>query len=58
MSENKRQEDAKSSVQSGSSNKEYAKSQLGGYPEEHDKKWIDKQNSPQGRKRAPGSVRV
>lgn len=40
------------------SNKEYASGPLGGYPEKKDVKAIDKQNSPSGRKRAPGSVRV
>ncbi len=59
MSESKQSSsDNKSSVNSGSSNKEYASSQLGGYPEKKTVEQIDKVNSPGGRKRAPGSVRV
>lgn len=47
-----------SSVKSGCVNKtEYVKV-LGGIPEKKSVEAIDKQNSPQGRKRAPGSVRV
>lgn len=62
MSENSKSPQAgadnKSSVTSGSSNKEYASDQLGGYPEKKAVEAIDKVNSPGGRKRAPGSVRV
>ncbi|MEI6196619.1 MAG: hypothetical protein WCS42_20065 [Verrucomicrobiota bacterium] len=48
----------KSSVNSGSTNKEYASNQLGGYPEKKSVEAINKVNSPGGRKKAPGSVRV
>lgn len=49
--------DSKSSVDSGTTNKAYVKV-LGGYPGEKGVKEIDRQNSPSGRKKAPGSVRV
>lgn len=48
----------KSSVNSGTVNKtEYVKV-LGGQPGKKSVEEIDRVNSPQGRKRAPGSVRV
>jgi hypothetical protein len=47
-----------SSVKSGCSNKTEYPKVLGGYPEKKNVEAIDRQNSPQGRKRAPGSVRV
>lgn len=47
----------KSNCPSGMTNKEYV-TVLGGQPPKKEVKEIDKQNSPQGRKRAPGSVRV
>jgi hypothetical protein len=50
--------DSKSSIDSGVTNKTYASKVLGGYPSEKGQKEIDRQNSPAGRKRAPGSVRV
>lgn len=57
MADNKAS-DNKSSIQSGGVNKtEYLKT-IGGIPEKKSVEQIDKQNSPQGRKRAPGSVRV
>lgn len=50
--------DNKSSINSGGPNKtDYVKT-LGGYPSEKSTKEIDRQNSPAGRKKAPGSVRV
>lgn len=48
----------KSSVKSGRVNKTEYPAVLGGYPEKKTVEEIDRQNSPQGRKRAPGSVRV
>jgi hypothetical protein len=47
-----------SEVKSGTVNKTEYPKVLGGYPEKKTVEQIDKQNSPQGRKRAPGSVRV
>lgn len=48
----------KSSVDSGVKNTEYASKVLGGYPSEKSVKEIQKVNSPSGRSKAPGSVRV
>ena len=47
-----------SSIKSGRDNKREFPAVLGGYPEKKSIEQIDKQNSPSGRKRAPGSVRV
>lgn len=57
MATNK-QEDKSSSIQSGCVNKSEYPKVLGGYPDKKSVDAIDKQNSPAGRKRAPGSVRV
>lgn len=54
----KNKSNGESSVKSGCVNTTEYPKVLGGYPEKHDVNWVDKQNSPQGRKRAPGSVRV
>lgn len=50
-------ETAKSSVKSGTSRETYVKT-LGGEPPSKDVKEIDKVNSPVGRAKAPGAVRV
>jgi len=42
---------------SGQSNKDYASSTLGGFPEKKNKDQIEKANSPRANGRAPGSVR-
>lgn len=51
-------QDSRSSVESGGPNKTTYVEVLGGYPPKKDVEAIDRQNSPAGRKRAPGSVRV
>jgi len=43
---------------SGMTNKEYAKSVIGGVPPKKTVQQIEKVNSPSGRGRAPGSVRI
>lgn len=48
----------KSSIDSGVKNTEYASKVLGGYPPEKKVEQIQKVNSPAGRSKAPGSVRV
>lgn len=48
----------KSSVDSGMTNKEMPGKILGGYPSKKSVEEIDRVNSPKGRARAPGSVRV
>lgn len=48
----------KSSVESGVVNKEMPAKILGGYPTKKSVEEIDRVNSPKGRTRAPGSVRV
>jgi hypothetical protein len=50
-------ETAKSTVKSGTSRETFVKT-LGGEPPEKDVKEIDKVNSPVGRGKPPGSVRV
>lgn len=57
-SDPKKDQGNKSSVTSGVVNKDLPKEILGGYPSKKSVEEIDRQNSPQGRKRAPGSVRV
>jgi len=54
----KNKSSGESSVKSGCVNKTEYPKVLGGYPSEKTLKEIDKQNSPSGRKKAPGSVRV
>lgn len=48
----------KSSIDSGVTNKEMPGKILGGYPGKKSVEEIDRVNSPKGRSRAPGSVRV
>jgi hypothetical protein len=57
MNESNTPKDAKSTVKSGTSRETFVKT-LGGEPPEKEVKEIDKVNSPVGRGKAPGAVRV